>query len=475
MTKTDTDIQTRVLELSTDALTTFCDDISTMFGVEMECTPQEATTETISGLKKRFKKLTAVNSIKAEGALNGTFHVIIDQGGLFTLSGVVVMLPENRIKEEIRRGSTEQADRLSDAIAELGNMMVGTWDRVFREELAGHRHFLQSGTFIGKPWEEPQRVFDMAMDEEFVFVSYEMTIDSYPTFKCGVIFPDAVFEPPSETDVEEGSDQPAEAAEKIDQGGADTGASGDAGPAGGDQADSAAGEQTEDAETEPAGDKTQDTGKTDADDPQPVEEGAQADVGQTPQAAIDDVQAAGESGPPKQLCPAAAAPSTGITGVVATITARQIMQTEVIWADATETVRQALSKMQQHEVGYLMVGRNDMLEGIVSRSDLAGAISPYLRPAFARWKRPLDDATLQIRISWIMTRPVRTVKPNTSLDVIMDTMMRFGGRCLPVIGDDGRVMGMVTAFDVFKVLSAGNELSLVGKAAHVPAEVQSGQ
>jgi len=112
----------------------------------------------------------------------------------------------------------------------------------------------------------------------------------------------------------------------------------------------------------------------------------------------------------------------------------------------------ALTKMQQHDAGYMMVGRNGVLEGIVSRYDLTGAISPYLRPVFARWRRPSDDATLQIKIKWVMTRPVLTINPETPLPAIMQNMRRFSVRCLPVTDQRGKVQGLVTAFDIFKAL-----------------------
>ncbi|KKK54059.1 hypothetical protein LCGC14_3088540, partial [marine sediment metagenome] len=91
------------------------------------------------------------------------------------------------------------------------------------------------------------------------------------------------------------------------------------------------------------------------------------------------------------------------------------MQKEVIWANPDDTVQQALTKMQQHDVGYMIVGTEGLLEGIVSKSDIAATLSVYLKPMFAKWHRPIDDATLQIRIKWIMTRFVHTVKPDTSV------------------------------------------------------------
>jgi CBS domain-containing protein len=145
------------------------------------------------------------------------------------------------------------------------------------------------------------------------------------------------------------------------------------------------------------------------------------------------------------------------------------MQGRVIWANPDETVQQVLAKMQQYDTGYIMVGVDGVLEGIVSRSDITGALSPYLRSIFAKWRRPLDDATLKIKIKWIMSRPVRTVKPQTPLATIMEHVCRFGGSGLPVVDEQGKVQGLVTVFNVFQtMLNTCADVSTVGRAPQTP-------
>ncbi len=145
--------------------------------------------------------------------------------------------------------------------------------------------------------------------------------------------------------------------------------------------------------------------------------------------------------------------------------AKDVMLKEIVWGNPEDSVQQAITKMQQYDSGYLMVGIDGVLEGIASNSNITGALSPYLRPVFAKWRRPLDDATLQIRVKWIMSRPVRTVKPGTSLVTIIGNMCRFGQRAFPVVDEQGKVQGLVTAFGIFKVLSESTNISMVGKAS----------
>jgi len=159
----------------------------------------------------------------------------------------------------------------------------------------------------------------------------------------------------------------------------------------------------------------------------------------------------------------------GSTGSPLTISAKDIMQKDILWGSPDDTVYQALTKMQQHNAGYMMVGTDGVPEGIVSNSDITGAISPYLRPIFAKWRRPLDEATLQIKIKWIMSRPVHTITLDTSIEAIMENICRFGRRALPVVDQLGKVHGLVTVFDIFQIMLKNySNISTVGKVPQAP-------
>jgi len=51
-----------------------------------------------------------------------------------------------------------------------------------------------------------------------------------------------------------------------------------------------------------------------------------------------------------------------------------------------------------------------------------------------------------------MSKPVRTIKPQTPLVEIMENMSWFGEGCLPVMDQQGKIQGIVTVFDIFKAL-----------------------
>ena len=614
MTTTQTKVESQIMESSAKALGTFCDDISQMFSVDMSCNQLEPATETVRDLKKRFEKSVAVISVKSEGLLEGTFHFIFDTKGLFTLPGVIMMLPEKRILDNGKYGSAEDAENMSDTMREAGNLMVGSWDRFFREEFEGHGHFGQFDTFVGNPRNIPIDKIGLTNDEEVLFVLHEMTIGSYPPFNCGVIFPRKIFAGISESDIQttaEREDQekteetaqdqqaatekaepevPTEAsgeekaeeadvfvepteptakettakedtaaateqaveqqepqdAERVESEESDESRKSDsvesesqestakkASAEGEPETQKAADDEESTAEVQPEAtvsaegkdqEKTEETAqeqqaaterdpalrepkaeseesdesrKSDsvesesqestakeasaegepetqkaADDEESIAEvqpettvDAKSDAGRmdVPSNNVEQEEAVFANGTwqeqegrisesiKRMVNPPADIPGEFVPAACA-IRAKDVMQKKVVWASGDDSVQQALTKMEQGRSDYLIIGTAGVIEGIVSRSDLTGAMSPYLRRMFAKWRRPSDDATLQIKIKWIMGRPARTVNPETPLPVITERICRGGRYCLPVVDKDGNVQGTTSTFDILSVL-----------------------
>ena len=469
------DVQAKLGELTREAMEAFCDDLSTMFEADISCTPKQLGPTTVGGLKKLFKKVIAVHAVKAEGALDGTFHMIFDQGGLFTLGGVVVMLPEARIREEAKRGTEKEAKVMSDAVGEVGNLLVGAWDRIFRENCEGHKHFVKGNTFIGVPWEKPQESIGLPEGEDLDLAFYEMTVAPYPAFSCAVLFPKSLLIPkPKPPEVEE------EPAETLPQGPEQAEASSKDSPDEAAPAQPGKGEAEDKAkpaaqeQPQPKKTKAKHKGKPGAEAEVDVEPAAQAAVepaaqeqpqSSSPQApAVEPPTVAPSDTEGPATAPAAAPRGPAMTGLL-DLSVRQVMGTEVVWVSPDESVLDVLQRMQQHDVGYAMVGRSGVLEGIVSRSSILGGISPYLRPAFAKWRRPEDDATLTIKIKWLMSRPVQTLSAQATLGQAIERMQQFGGRCLPVVDPTSKVLGMVTVFDILRALNPNKSL---GKTPQAP-------
>lgn len=522
MTTSQTEIESQVTELSAMAFEAFCADISVMFGLEAQCKQRQAAAETVEVLNKYFGELAAVVSVETKGTLEGTFHLVLDRAGLFTLAGITFPLTQEQILKKTKDGSTEDAEALSNALADAANVLIEAWDKLFREKFHGHDQFSKTDIFIGNPWEKPQENIGLAADEKFLSVLCEMTVGPYPTFNCTAIFPKKILadqpeqqnESQQETDTEakdkteqEAQTEPKDKAEEISEAESDQTAEPqsqeESATSPEDKTEPTAEEQTQAEEAEPLakeGTQPQDKEQTEPqaeDQPQPeaeeqteppaveqsdeidtdsadepTEEKAPTDESkkQPVSKTIRDMTSSPAVLPGETDQPAATENVSARSDAVSLSTsAEDVMQKDIGWIAPENSVQDALTMLQQNDAGYLMVGNDGKLEGIVSRSDVNGALSPYLQPMFAKWRRPLDDATLQIKIKWIMTRTIRTVNPDTPLAAVMEIMCQFGWRALPVIDQQGTVQGLVTVFDIFRaLLKAGPNTSVVGHPIQAP-------
>ncbi|MHC4640048.1 MAG: CBS domain-containing protein [Planctomycetota bacterium] len=444
MESSQTVTEALVLELAEKSFKTFCDDISGMFGIDIQCNPQQVTAETTNGLQIRFKDLVALYPVNAEGTLDGTFHLVFDQQGLFILAGIVAMQPELMILEDAKSGSLEKAQKENNTLKEVGAALVGSWDRVYRKGLDGHGRFEQKNIFIGNPWDNPQESIGLAANEQVTLVSYEMTVGSFPAFKCGIIFTKAFLantpKPAAEQSAydkekarEEGEDKTQAKTENkapnISQGMKET-------------KEIAQDEESVTIEKTAAAQESEAVVEKKPNDVEKHRPISQAIKKLTQSSAVSSDESA----------PATTAEKPAINkDALFTVCAKDIMQKDAIWANPNDSVQQALAKIHKNDAAYLMIGRGQVLEGVVSKTNLTAAMSPYLRSIFAKWRRPLDDATLQIRVKWIMVKPASTIQPDTPLTAIMEKMCLTDLRCLPVVDKQGKAQGLITVFDILKM------------------------
>jgi CBS domain-containing protein len=107
-----------------------------------------------------------------------------------------------------------------------------------------------------------------------------------------------------------------------------------------------------------------------------------------------------------------------------------------------QMVYEALLTMARYDVGALIVLKDGKLEGIFSERDYArkGVLAGHL----AR----------QTPVSELMTRPVYSVSPDTTVDECMARMTERHHRHLPVV-DRGAVVGLVSIGDLVKWIIGG--------------------
>jgi CBS domain-containing protein len=110
-------------------------------------------------------------------------------------------------------------------------------------------------------------------------------------------------------------------------------------------------------------------------------------------------------------------------------------------------VLEAIRAMAEHHVGALLVMTGEVLAGIVSERD-------YARKVILRGRSSSDTPVRDI-----MTSPVLTVSPETSVEQCMQLVTDKRVRHLPVL-EAGRVIGMVSIGDLVKAVIAEQQLQI---------------
>jgi CBS domain-containing protein len=124
------------------------------------------------------------------------------------------------------------------------------------------------------------------------------------------------------------------------------------------------------------------------------------------------------------------------------VTVRHLLdgKEQVLWSvEPDDPVLEVIQLMATHHVGALPVLRGGELLGIVSERD------------YARKVVLLGRSATDTPVEQIMSSPVITVTPQTSLNECMQLVTEHRVRHLPVV-ENGRVIGMVSIGDLVKAV-----------------------
>jgi CBS domain-containing protein len=112
---------------------------------------------------------------------------------------------------------------------------------------------------------------------------------------------------------------------------------------------------------------------------------------------------------------------------------------EVATIAASESVRTALGLLAEKGIGALVVSSDGRhVEGIVSERDVA------------RGLHERGAGLLAEPVAGLMTAQVHTCRPNASVHDLAQTMTDHRVRHVPVVDDDGALIGIVSIGDVVK-------------------------
>jgi acetoin utilization protein AcuB len=125
------------------------------------------------------------------------------------------------------------------------------------------------------------------------------------------------------------------------------------------------------------------------------------------------------------------------------------MSKNVITVDAEESMHQAMRKMENHKIKMFPVMKKDELVGIITDGDL--------KKASASDANLLDIHEMKylltkIKVKKIMTKDVVTVPDDHTVEEAAEVLLKNNISGLPVVNSQGRLAGIITQADLFRVI-----------------------
>ena len=117
-------------------------------------------------------------------------------------------------------------------------------------------------------------------------------------------------------------------------------------------------------------------------------------------------------------------------------TIREVMTSKLCSIDTDKSVAYAAKMMRDEDVGIAPIVEGDRLVGVLTDRDIAVRV-------VAEGRDPE-----QMKVTEVASRDVVTLDPQQDLDEALRLMARHQVRRLPVVEEDGRLVGIVAQADV---------------------------
>ena len=117
-------------------------------------------------------------------------------------------------------------------------------------------------------------------------------------------------------------------------------------------------------------------------------------------------------------------------------TIREVMTSKLCSIDTDKSVAYAAKMMRDEDVGIAPIVEGDRLVGVLTDRDIAVRV-------VAEGRDPE-----QVKVTEVASRDVVTLDPQQDLDEALRLMARHQVRRLPVVEEDGRLVGVLAQADV---------------------------
>lgn len=120
-----------------------------------------------------------------------------------------------------------------------------------------------------------------------------------------------------------------------------------------------------------------------------------------------------------------------------------IPKEKIVYTTPDETVKDAVKQMVKKNVGSILVVENDKVVGIFTERDLMRLVA--------------EDKPVYTPIGDVMTKHPVTLKPDDPLSKAALVMGERGFRHIPIVDEEGRLVGIISSRDVSRVFYEATE------------------
>lgn len=125
---------------------------------------------------------------------------------------------------------------------------------------------------------------------------------------------------------------------------------------------------------------------------------------------------------------------------------KDIMKKNVISIDATMTVKDAASRMNDAKIGSIIITKENIPVGILTERDFVTRIAGEAKP-------------LSTPLSEVMSKPLLSISPDKTVWEAAEIMKNSEIHKV-VVQDGNNLVGIVTATDLIKICSIGSDSNL---------------
>lgn len=124
-----------------------------------------------------------------------------------------------------------------------------------------------------------------------------------------------------------------------------------------------------------------------------------------------------------------------------------IMSREVEVVAPDTALMEIQERFHEHGFRHLLVVEDGRLVGVISDRDVLRTVSPFLDTLA---EEPRDVKTLTRPAREVMQADLITVRPETLVEKAAKLLLDHTISCLPVVTDDGELVGIVTSKDILR-------------------------